>query len=257
MSARVIERCLGAGRIVRVHSGAPSEERATHVVDLPRLTAADLEPWFVGPNRLFHLGEDAAALLFARSGGSAARIRRELHAWLETGLARRSGDAFIVDRDALDRLAMLPATVHRDWDDPPGGRRPSGAMASWVRLAGENALPERLAAAMSEPLWQVEAELDELVLLKLTSIGESGAHRLEPTACIDDFGVDDDPRAAHGRLAAILPRGTPGRLALLLEAAPPTICAPRSSSRRRPVSSPARSPVEAISSAPRSPSSKV
>lgn len=75
----------------------PTRLDAPHAFDEPAL-----RPLFVGPDRLFHLQEDAARLLFARTGGDAGRVRDELDSWERSGLARRDGDRWIVDRSALD-----------------------------------------------------------------------------------------------------------------------------------------------------------
>ncbi len=60
---------------------------------------------FAGPDRLFHLREDAARVLFERTNGVASRVESELVQWVRLGLARRDGDVFVVDRASLDRLA--------------------------------------------------------------------------------------------------------------------------------------------------------
>ena len=68
------------------------------------LDAAALMQLFVGSDRLFHLREDAARILFERTGGNAAQIEAELAQWVRLGLARRDGQAFVVDRPSLNRL---------------------------------------------------------------------------------------------------------------------------------------------------------
>lgn len=59
---------------------------------------------FDGPDRLFHMREDAARILFARTGGHPERVAVELDSWARAGLVRWGGLAFVIERDTLDRL---------------------------------------------------------------------------------------------------------------------------------------------------------
>lgn len=69
--------------------------------------AAGLESWFHGPRDLLHLPEDAAATLFARTGGSPALVRDELDAWVRAGLAVVDGDRVRIDRAGIERLRTI------------------------------------------------------------------------------------------------------------------------------------------------------
>lgn len=60
---------------------------------------------FAGPDKLFHVREDAARLLFERTHGDAAQIEVELASWARLGLARRRGSGVVVDRASLNRIA--------------------------------------------------------------------------------------------------------------------------------------------------------
>lgn len=60
---------------------------------------------FAGLDRLFHVREDAARILFERTDGNARYIESELEQWIRLGLARRDGHFFVVDRASLNRLA--------------------------------------------------------------------------------------------------------------------------------------------------------
>jgi hypothetical protein len=75
-------------------------------VALPETAVAEaaLRPLFAGPDRLFHLREDAARELWTRTQGRPDRIAAEVAAWVHGGLARRDGERLVVDRDALDDL---------------------------------------------------------------------------------------------------------------------------------------------------------
>jgi hypothetical protein len=68
------------------------------------LTEARLRDLFAGPDRVLHLREDAARILFARTSGEPSRVRRELDAWVGAGLARHNGETLAVDRATLDQL---------------------------------------------------------------------------------------------------------------------------------------------------------
>lgn len=74
--------------------------------EVAQVEEMQLRALFAGPERLFHLRSDAARILFARTEGNVSQIKTELVRWLRMGLARRDGSTFIVDRAALNRLAM-------------------------------------------------------------------------------------------------------------------------------------------------------
>ncbi|WP_437588278.1 protein kinase domain-containing protein [Sorangium sp. So ce1000] len=65
---------------------------------------AELRSLFAGPDRLFHLQEDAAHELWVRTQGHPDRVAAEVAAWVHGGLARRDGERLVIDRDALDDL---------------------------------------------------------------------------------------------------------------------------------------------------------
>ncbi len=69
------------------------------------LDDAALRSLFAGPERLSHIPSDAARALHARTGGRRDRVVDELRAWERAGLARRDGERYVVDREALDQLA--------------------------------------------------------------------------------------------------------------------------------------------------------
>ncbi len=78
------------------------------------LSAADEgAPWdrealrgmIVGTDRIFHVREDAAQVLWDRSRGERKAVREELARWVGLGLARRDGDRVVIDRVAVERLS--------------------------------------------------------------------------------------------------------------------------------------------------------
>ncbi len=68
-----------------------------------------LRALFAGPDRLFHLAEDAAQLLFELSGGSAERVRLELAEWIRTGAATQVDDLIHIDHRGIERVRRIRA----------------------------------------------------------------------------------------------------------------------------------------------------
>lgn len=91
-AAEVIAALRGESPPTLSQTNSPLDERA-------------LIPFFAGPDRLFHLREDAARILFERTDGDVTRIETELEQWVRLGLAHRHGREFVVDRASLNRLA--------------------------------------------------------------------------------------------------------------------------------------------------------
>jgi hypothetical protein len=108
--ARLVDRLLARAPADRPRSAdeildAIHDVRARTGASAPRpTTEPDLVPLFAGPNRLFHLGEDAARELWIRSAGAPERCEAELDSWLRAGFVRRDGDLLVIDRDTLDYL---------------------------------------------------------------------------------------------------------------------------------------------------------
>lgn len=73
----------------------------------PAADAADgqgLRPLFVGQDGFLHVQQDAATLLWERTGGARDRVARELAGWIRSGLAHWIGDQVKIDRSAVERL---------------------------------------------------------------------------------------------------------------------------------------------------------
>lgn len=93
---------LGAGAGAEVEA-ALTQQRALDP------TGGGLRALFAGPDRLFHLAEDAEALLRARAGEEPGALAAELSAWIRDGLATWRGPKIVVSRRELARLrAGLP-----------------------------------------------------------------------------------------------------------------------------------------------------
>ncbi len=205
-----LRRVRERGAVVRA---PPPDAALAPAIALEPLTAEALRPLFAGPERLFHLPQDAARVLFARTAGRPAAVVEELEAWLRAGLARRDGDLLAVDRASIDRLrGGLRLRAEGDAPVVPARtlRPDQHAALRWLALAGEHARPSLLAELQGVPLWKAEALVGELATLGLLAVTASG--RVDVVA--EPAGIDgaDERRAAHARLAERLPRGTPARL---------------------------------------------
>ncbi len=75
---------------------------------------AELRAFFRGPDRLFHLREDPANLLFEASRGHVASVEQELARWERLGLCRRDGERRVVDRGALSNITSLRESAERE-----------------------------------------------------------------------------------------------------------------------------------------------
>jgi Protein kinase domain len=105
---------------------------------LPQATVAEAQlcALFAGPDRLFHLREDAARELWTRTQGHPDRIAVEVAAWVRDGLARRDGERLVVDRDALDDLE-----VERTMRPPAPARGDGGELRRAAHRAAAQELP--------------------------------------------------------------------------------------------------------------------
>ena len=202
-----------------------------HAVRMAPLRPADLRALFVGPDRLFHLAEDAARLLWQRTEGLPARVVEEMHGWLRAGLLQQDGARWAMAREVIDRLGsglpempLLPHTALAApgaWEDAPH----LDALLGWLALAGGcdgrragGALDMgALAVLAGEPLWRVEAELDELV--------RRGAARRLASGRIEPLGHTSRPpgqqQQAHLALGRVLRPGHAQRLFHLLAGGAP------------------------------------
>ncbi|MBL8684800.1 MAG: serine/threonine protein kinase [Myxococcales bacterium] len=220
LSARVFASVLGDGLLVRVFNAAP-RARAPRAVELEPLGPTDIEPLFEGPERLLRLKSDAAQQLFERSDGWPRAVLEELEAWVRAGFCRWAERAVVIDRAALDRIALDPRPIRTRGPARPA-RAPSDAslpthlsmVAQWLDLAGANASTTVLVELTGEPRWQVEAELDELEQRGLVRRANDGTPVIATREAAES--VFESRSAAHRALARALPRGRPGRILHLL-----------------------------------------
>jgi len=71
----------------------------------------ELRAMIVGADRIFHVPEDAAAVLWSRTRGERERVRSEVESWVRVGFARRDGERIVLDRSAVDRLIQPESLV--------------------------------------------------------------------------------------------------------------------------------------------------
>ncbi len=220
LSARVFAGLVADGLLVRVFN-SPPRARATRSIELAPLGPADIAPLFEGPERLLHLPSDAAQLLFERSDGWPRSLLEELEAWVRAGLCRWVDGSVVIDRAALDRIALDPRPM-RTRSAARASRAPTDAalpthlssVAQWLDLAGTNASTTVLVELTGEPRWQVEAELEELEQRGLVRRSDEGSPVMVAREAAE--GVFESRSAAHRALARALPRGRPGRILHLL-----------------------------------------
>ena len=91
--------------------GRPSQVDALSSSAGPPWTLDELRAMIIGPDRIFHVPEDGAAVIWARTGGERSRVRALVEAWVRVGLARRDGDRVVLNRATVDRLAQPEPTL--------------------------------------------------------------------------------------------------------------------------------------------------
>ncbi len=230
-SAKVLSRCRAQGRVVCAVLPETSQrrERMTVQVVLQSLGEHALRDLFAGPERVFHLQTDAASALWVRTQGWPARVADEVSAWTRAGLARRDGDRYVMDREALDHLAAGQRIAPLLGGS--GGRGPGTSFTpralldasledtlTWLSLAWPHTTVATLAAASGQPAWMLDAELLELEALG--AVRRLADERWEPQVLVGEGGWDAARRSqAHRALAAALTPGTVGRLVHLVAGA--------------------------------------
>jgi len=217
-SAAIVDRCRGAGAVLRV-TNSPADE----CVRLSALSETDLRPLFAGPDRIFHLREDGAHELWRRTGGLPARIATEIATWARAGLARWDGDRVVVRRDTLHRMRE----GHLIGDElllGPGvttGSPHLDELLAWIVLAWPHASPDVLARATGEPRWSLDPALDALADENMIRrLPDGGVEPLVAPRSLQSWPAKRR-REAHQTLATMLPPGTPQRLRHLAAAAAP------------------------------------
>lgn len=211
-SRRLLHASVGRAPILLDAGGA-----ATAEVRLGPLPPVALACLFAGPERLFHLRSDAAAVLARRTGGMPGVVVAELDGWVARGVAAWESGVVRVSRTDLERI--------EGGAFPPVGGEGAGSgddgledLLLWVQLAGPSVSVELLCRARAEPTWAME--------LQVAALEEVGALRREGDGALvplapPRYGEDQSEervRAIHGALANALPPCSPERVGHLLAA---------------------------------------
>lgn len=220
LSSEAIQRLRGEGKILRVFreingNAAPyPEATAEH---LEALELADLTPLFGGFERIFHLVGDASRQLWTRTLGHPGRIVSELGAWEREGIAHRSAEKFLIDRESLDRLSagllLAPPPIENTPIDPSVPEHRTEILQC-VELTFPDSSTALIAGALNEPVWRIEAELHELARngdLRIRADGTLEALRPSPRTW-----SHETRRTMHRAFAELLKTKAERRFAHLL-----------------------------------------
>ncbi|WP_437675875.1 protein kinase domain-containing protein [Sorangium sp. So ce131] len=227
-SSAALARCREAGAVIRAFTddartdGAAADRAALRLAPLDE---GALRPLFAGPDRLFHLGEDAARALWERSAGLPARVAAEVDAWVRAGFGRWDDARLVVERDTLDRLQSglpIAAPTEVGAEGQVGAEGPAvdephlEELCAWLGVAGSRLDAAQIARLMRQPRFRVEAELGALCARGWAR--RAGADRFELLVQAGGGWSEDERRAAQRAVAGALAPGAPGRLFLLIAA---------------------------------------
>ncbi len=200
LARRPQDRPESAWAVLAALGGAPPAP-ITGELELPahRCDAAALRLLFHGPDHLLHLREDAAAVLWARTGGQPAAVREELGAWLRAGLGHWDQGAVRVNRGIIGRLQAGEGLVEGDDAD-------SDVLAV-LGLVFPHGTAERVGRVLGR---DVSGEVEQLLAQgRAWSLGDTIGAR--PRRKVD--GLDE--AAVLRKVAMMLPRNERGRVELL------------------------------------------
>lgn len=200
------------GRTVRV--GGEVHGGSDPVIELPAaLTQRDLHPLFHGPDRIFHLAEDASAELFRRTDGAPRAVAQEVESWVRSRAARWDGGRLRVERSSLEGLSAglrFPGEAESE-SVGTGADATDQEFLAAVEIAG----PQARLGIVSRLLGVPEA----VSLERIRSLVEAGLlhRRSDGSLVIQERGFAsrwdrDRTRDAHRTMAEALPGGADGRL---------------------------------------------
>ncbi len=213
-SSKVLFRKLGkTAAIFGSFVTAPKDGLAPKTFQIPLLDEASLRALFVGPDRLFHLREDAAYVLFGRTNGHAGQVATELSSWTRMGLARHVGQMFAVDRSALDRLrtglegAHLASGTNLELAVEDDAIK---EMLQWLSLANCALSREQLVQLTGYPPFRVEAMAQDCVGRGWITTTATQRYQIRWRQAMQKS--EEQRREAHGRIAVVLEAGEDMRL---------------------------------------------
>lgn len=214
-SLSVIEASRARGSILE------GVAHGTGELELAPLEVSSLFPLFSGPDRLFHLVEDAANELHRRTGGSPALIEQELGSWIEAGLARWNCSKLEIERSGLARLGagLVLNTQRRNaqmrvfqLDEHQTD------LTRWIELAWPNATRSLLTQLFPGAAWLLDAALEDLERWGAISRGPGDSFLVDWPVPEARALEENERQNRHGRIADRLAPGTAGRLYHLISA---------------------------------------
>lgn len=225
-SAAALEEVRAQGAVLRAATGGAHARHGAVPgdVQLGPLSEEDLLPLFRGPERLFHLATDAAALLHARTGGLPAEVVSELQGWVDMGLARKEDNLYSISRETMDEAALGvrgPAPVR----DLRAAELPAHLEETLEHAAvlGPRATAELLARLTGHARWQIEAWLEELADLGAARLCPDGRVELAGHLRAHSTWSIDKRCQLHLAVAGLLAPGDGDRLAHLVSGRAPSI----------------------------------
>ncbi|MEZ4302807.1 MAG: serine/threonine-protein kinase [Polyangiaceae bacterium] len=222
-SVGAVERARDRGAVIRVVEpgpGDPPVEREDRVL-LQCLREEDLRRLFAGPDRIFHLREDAARELFLRTGGLASLVFSELGAWERAGLSQRVGSedsVWSVGRDAIEklsagRMALPPRpAAPGEWGRGLNVPRHLEDLVGWIELSWPHTRVEDLSRILEQPSWRLEAETEELLQLGAITRLPDGRMVLSGAKGAASRWRAQRRKSAHRAIAKAISKGGEGRL---------------------------------------------
>lgn len=201
------------GAMIRAYVAVPKHGASGKMVRIPLLEESALQALFVGPNRLFHLREDAARALFERTNGHPGQIEVEVFSWVRMGLARRVGPELAVDRDALERLhtglvgAQVPMVENVDITREDEAVK---EMLQWLSLANCPLSLVQLGQLTRQPSFRLEAMARDCA--RRGWIGTTARHEYQIRWRQTFLQNEDARRIVHHRIAFVLEPGDEMRL---------------------------------------------
>ena len=214
-SREVIESAESAGLVI--------EAKATPVDDgdlsLAPFEKTALEGFFHGPQRVFHLPEDAAEQLYNRTDGIPDLVAEELAAWERAGVCVREEERWRITREAIDQLAagFETASHLRISKRRTALTLEQEELLAWVEISFPHATLASLSEWLARESWWVEAKLTELEEISLVTRSERG-WRSQLTGLPVQIWTEAERRHIHAMIAEKIPTGDGNGIYHLIEA---------------------------------------
>ncbi len=156
-----------------------------------------LRALFWGPDLLHHLAEDAARVLWRRTGGLRETVEDELRLWVAAGLCHRDGDRIRIRRAAIQELDDSHSFALQN-ALPTGLSALACDTLDWLQRAWPSGSVDLAARASGAPANDVERAVEALAAHNLAWHTESGQ------LCVRPHQVPPDLSRSR-RLLALLP----------------------------------------------------